>query len=153
MPACRQPILRSCRLTLPPPNPLAQPIPNPAQPAAGTPIQYSHPAEEIFARILDFYGLEWQYEPCTFPLEWDEEGRITEAFSPDFYLPGQNLYIELTTLRPRLSTYKNRRMRRMQELYPHIQVKLLKRRELHAMMVKYGLVEEAARISGTQAQK
>ena len=41
----------------------------------------------------------------------------------------------------------------MKELYPNIQVKLLKRRELHAMMVKYGLSEEAARISGTRAQE
>ena len=114
---------------------------------------YSHPAEELFARILDFYGLEWEYEPTTFPLEWNEQGVITEAFTPDFYLPGQELYIELTTLRPRLSTFKNRRLRRMAELYPNIHVKLLKRRELRAMLVKYGLTEEAARLSGTAAQK
>jgi hypothetical protein len=114
---------------------------------------YSHPAEELFARILDFYGLEWEYEPTTFPLEWTEQGTITEAFTPDFYLPGQDLYIELTTLRPQLSSFKNRRLRRMQELYPQIHVKLLKRRELRAMLVKYGLTEEAARISGTAAQK
>ena len=129
-----------------------QPIPNPPR-TAGSPPQYSHPAEELFAKILDFYGVEWHYEPTTFPLEWDEQGRVTEAFSPDFYLPGQDLYIELTTLRPQLSTFKNRRLRRMQELYPHIHIKLLKRRELRAMLVKYGLVEEAARISGTGAQK
>ena len=63
------------------------------------PPHFAHPAEEIFAQILDFYGIEWQYEPRTFPLEWDAEGRVAEAFSPDFYLPAQNLYIELTTLR------------------------------------------------------
>jgi len=130
-----------------------QPSPNPSHSTTGAPPQYSHPAEELFARILDFYGVEWHYEPTTFPLEWDEQGRVTEAFSPDFYLPGQDLYIELTTLRPQLSTSKNRRLRRMQELYPHIHVKLLKRRELRAMLVKYGLVDEAARISGTGAQK
>ncbi len=130
-----------------------QPAPNPARPAPGMPPQFVDPTEELFARILDYYGLEWEYEPRTFPLEWDEQGCITEAFTPDFYLPGQDLYIELTTLRPRLSTFKNRRIRRMQELYPQIQVKLLKRRELRAMLVKYGLVEEAARISGTLAQK
>lgn len=129
-----------------------QPIPNPARPAAGERPVYSHPAEELFARILDFYGVEWQYEPVTFPLAWDSKGSITEAFTPDFYLPGQDLYIELTTLRPQLSTFKNRRLRRMQELYPHIQVKLLKRRELRAMLVKYGLTAEAAQIAGTQAQ-
>jgi hypoxanthine phosphoribosyltransferase len=130
-----------------------QPIPNPARSAVSDHPQYGHPAEELFARILDFYGVEWHYEPTTFPLEWDEDGRVTEAFSPDFYLPGQDLYIELTTLRPQLSTFKNRRLRRMQELYPQVHVKLLKRRELRAMLVKYGLVDEAASISGTAAQK
>ncbi len=127
-------------------------MPNPARPAPGTPPRFVDPTEELFARILDYYGLDWEYEPCTFPLEWDEHG-ITEAFTPDFYLPAQDLYIELTTLRPQLSTFKNRRLRRMHELYPLIQVKLLKRRELRAMLEKYGLVEEAARIAGTAAHK
>ena len=88
------------------PSPITppQPMPNPSRPEPGQKPEYSHPAEELFARILDFYGLEWQYEPTTFPLEWDENGKITEAFSPDFYLPGQDLYIELTTLRPQLAT-------------------------------------------------
>ena len=114
---------------------------------------FAHPAEEIFARILDFYGLAWQYEPHTFPLEWDEHGMVTEAFTPDFYLPAQDLYIELTTLRPRLATYKNRRMRRMQELYPEVHIKLLKRREVRDLMVKYGLDDDAGRIQGSAAQK
>lgn len=115
-------------------------------------IQFSHPSEEMFARVLDFYGLEWQYEPQTFPLEWDEMGGVTEAFSPDFYLPSQDLYIELTTVRPRLSTNKNRKLKRMGELYPEINIKLLKRREMREMMVKYGLYEEAEQIQGGDAQ-
>lgn len=116
-------------------------------------VEFAHPAEKIFARILDFYGLEWEYEPRTFPLEWDAEGNVTEAFTPDFYLPQQDLYIELTTLRPQLSTHKNRKMRRIQELYPDIRIKLYKRREMRDLMVKYGLVDEAARIQGTEAQE
>lgn len=114
--------------------------------------QFAHPAEEIFAKILDFYGITWKYEPRTFPLEWDEQGNVTEAFAPDFYLPGQDLYIELTTLRPKLANYKNRRMRRMQELYPDVHIKLIKRREMRDMMVKYGLYTEAESIQGTGAQ-
>ena len=116
------------------------------------PPHFAHPAEEIFAQILDFYGLEWQYEPRTFPLEWDEQGRVTEAFSPDFYLPAQDLYIELTTLRTKLATFKNRRIRRMQELYPQIHIKLIKRREMREMMEKYGLYHSAAQIQGDTAQ-
>jgi hypoxanthine phosphoribosyltransferase len=116
------------------------------------PHQFAHPAEAIFARILDFYGIAWQYEPRSFPLQWDEQGNVTEAFRPDFYLPQQDLYVELTTLRPRLSTYKNRRMRRMKELYPEVNIKLFKRREMRDLMVKYGLISEAQHIQGTTAQ-
>ena len=114
---------------------------------------FAHPTEETFARILDYYGIQWEYEPRTFPLEWDEEGNVTEAFSPDFYLPGQDLYIELTTLRPSLTTRKNRKLRRMQELYPSVNVKMFKRRDIRNLMVKYGLDQEAEKISGTKAQE
>lgn len=114
---------------------------------------FAGPIEETFAKILDFYGIEWVYEPRTFPLVRDEHGKVLEAFTPDFYLPQQDLYIELTTLRPHLATYKNRRMRLMRELYPEINVKLLKRRELRDMMIKYGLVQEAIPIQGTHAQQ
>lgn len=114
--------------------------------------KFAHPLEATFARILDFYAIEWVYEPRTFPLEWDAEGNVLEAFTPDFYLPQQDLYIELTTLRPKLANYKNRRVRRMKELYPEINVKLYKRREMHKLMVKFGLEIEAEQIQGTEAQ-
>lgn len=121
--------------------------------ATSLPIQFVHPAERTFARILDYYGLKWEYEPRTFPLEWNPDGSVGEAFTPDFYLPEQDLFIELTTLRPKLSTIKNRKLRRMNELYPEIHIKLLKRRELHQLMIKFGLEEEAAAIEGSQAQE
>lgn len=114
--------------------------------------KFSHPAEETFARILDYYGIAWEYEPRTFALQWDENGKVTEAFTPDFYLPDQNLYVELTTLRPQLTTIKNRKLKRMQELYPEIQIKLFKRKDIRDLMVKYGLDSEAQSISGTGAQ-
>jgi hypothetical protein len=114
---------------------------------------FVHPAEEIFARILDYYDIRWEYEPRTFPLEWDPEGNVLEAFTPDFYLPDQDLYIELTTLRPRLSTHKNKKLRRIQELYPDIHIKLYKRKEMRELMVKYGLLQEAAKIQGGEAQR
>jgi hypothetical protein len=117
-----------------------------------TPFAFSHPVEEAFAKILDFYSIAWEYEPRSFPLEWDAENNVTEAFTPDFYLPEQDLYLELTTLRPKLATFKNRRLRRMKELYPEINIKLFKRREMHKMMVKFGLEKEAVQIQGTAAQ-
>jgi hypothetical protein len=113
---------------------------------------FAHPIEESFTRILNYYGIEWNYEPRAFPLEWDDEEKIVEAFTPDFYLPQQNLYIELTTLRPKLNNFKNRRIRRLKELYPEVNIKLLNRRDLHKLMVKFGLEEEARLIQGTEAQ-
>lgn len=115
--------------------------------------KYAHPVEEAFTRILDFYGIQWLYEPRTFPLEWDAGGNVVDAFTPDFYLPEQDLYIELTTLRPKLANYKNRRVRRMRELYPDIQVKLFKRKDLRNLLIKFGLLDEAQKITGTDAQK
>jgi hypothetical protein len=115
-------------------------------------FKFAHPAEEAFARILDFYGVDWEYEPQSFPLEWDEHGNVTEAFTPDFYLHDQNLYVEITTLRPQLANYKNRRLRRMKELYPEVQVKLYKRREVRDLMIKYGLMQEVQPILGNEAQ-
>ncbi|WP_041454872.1 hypothetical protein [Anaerolinea thermophila] len=115
--------------------------------------QFVHPIEEVFARILDFYGIQWEYEPRTFPLRWDDEGNVLEAFTPDFYLPEQNLFVELTTLRPRLTTKKNRKLKRLKELYPDINIKLFKRRELRNMMLRFGLREEVERIIGTDAQE
>lgn len=115
--------------------------------------KFVHPIEEVFARILDFYGILWEYEPRTFALEWDETGRVTTAFAPDFFLPEQNLYVELTVLRPALTLKKNRKIRKMHELYPEINIKLFKRRELRNMMIRFGLTEEADKILGTEAQE
>ncbi len=114
---------------------------------------FIHPIEEAFARILDFYGVDWEYEPRMFPLEWDKDGNVTVAFKPDFYLPQQNLYVELTTLRPKLTQRKNRKLKKIKELYPDINIKLFKRRELRNMMLRFGMVEEAERIFGTDAQE
>ena len=117
-----------------------------------TPPTFVHPIEEEFARILDYYEIEWHYEPRTFELAWDEDGNVTEAFSPDFYLPDQELFIELTTVRPKLSTKKNRKLRRLQELYPEINIQLWKRSDLRDLMIKFGVDDQAAKIIGTSAQ-
>ena len=113
---------------------------------------FAHPVEESFSRILNYYGIEWKYEPRIFPLHWDENRNVTEAFAPDFYLPQQDLYIELTTLRPKLNNFKNRRIRRVKELYPEVNIKLLNRRDLHKLMIKFGLDQEAKLIQGTSSQ-
>lgn len=106
-------------------------------------VTFSHPSEVEFARILDFYQITWEYEPRTFILQQDEQGNIIEAFSPDFYLPEQDLYIELTTMEQRLITKKHRKLRRLRELYPDINIKLLNRSDFKKMMIKYELDDEA----------
>ena len=70
---------------------------------------------------------------------------VAEMFTPDFYLPELDLYVELTTLKQSLVTEKNRKMRHLRELYPDVNVKLLYRRDIHRLLAKYGfgpLVQE-----------
>jgi hypoxanthine phosphoribosyltransferase len=98
---------------------------------------FAHPAELDFARILSFYRIRWSYEPTTFPLAFSDEGRPSEMFTPDFYLPEHRLYIELTTMRQRLVTRKNRKIRRMRELYPNVRIKLLYRRDYDRLVDAY----------------
>jgi len=105
-------------------------------------IPFVHPSEAQFARLLDFYQIRWEYEPKTFVLQQDPEGKVLEAFSPDFYLPDQDLYIELTTMKQRLITKKHRKLRRLKELHPNINIKLLNRSDFQQMVHKYGLDEE-----------
>ena len=126
-----------------------------------TEVKFAHPSEIEFARILDFYGVNWSYEPRSFPLRWEGD-RIVEMFTPDFYLPDLDMYIELTTLRQKLVTEKNRKLRHLRELYPGINVKLLYKRDYHRILAKYGygpLAQEdiqgvdRALISAEQIQK
>ncbi len=101
------------------------------------PAPFAHNAEYEFARILDFYGIEWRYEPRLFPLRW-ERGHVTEAFTPDFYLPDLDLFVDLTTLKSGLTAEKNRKMRIVQELYPDVNIIMLKKRDYLRLLQKYG---------------
>ena len=100
-------------------------------------VRFAHESEEEFARILDYYGVVWEYEPTSFPLR-EEDGRIVEAFTPDFFLPNLDLYVELTTLKQSLVTEKHRKLRHFQERYPDLQVKLLHRSDYLSLLAKYG---------------
>jgi len=89
--------------------------------------------------LLDFYGIAWEYEPRTFTLELDREGNPAQGFTPDFYLPAQDVYIEITTLNQRLVTKKNRKARRLREQFPAVRIKVLYQRDYLHLLVKYGL--------------
>ncbi|PJB49756.1 MAG: hypoxanthine phosphoribosyltransferase [Chloroflexi bacterium CG_4_9_14_3_um_filter_45_9] len=98
---------------------------------------FAHPSEEEFAKLLDFYSIEWLYEPRSFPLHWEKD-EVAEMFTPDFYLPELDLYVELTTLRQSLITEKNRKVRHLKELYPQINIKLLNKNDYIHLLAKYG---------------
>jgi hypothetical protein len=102
-------------------------------------ITFAHNSERQFARLLDFYRVEWEYEPTAFPIEWDAAGQPTQHFRPDFHLPGWQLYIEITTLNQRLVTKKNRKVRRLRELYPDVRIKVLYQRDYLKLLERYGL--------------
>ena len=101
------------------------------------PAGFAHPSEEDFAKLLDFYCIEWLYEPRSFPLRW-EGGKIAEMFTPDFYLPELDIYVELTTLKQNLITEKNRKLRQVRELYPEVNVRLLTKSDFLRLLAKYG---------------
>jgi hypoxanthine phosphoribosyltransferase len=102
-------------------------------------IRFAHNSERQFAKLLDFYGIAWEYEPHEFVLARDRQGNASEAFRPDFYLPAYNLYIEITTLNQKLVTKKNRKVRRLRELHPEVNVKVFYQRDYLNLLVKYGL--------------
>jgi hypothetical protein len=108
------------------------------QTAPRPPVAFAHPSEVEIARLLEFYGVRWEYEPRSFPLEYDEFGRPTSSFTPDFYLPDYDLFLEITTIKPSLNNRKNRKIRKLRELYPDVNVKLLALKDVEALMLKYG---------------
>jgi hypothetical protein len=117
------------------------PLPEPERTAHLDEVPFAHNAERQFARLLDFYGVRWEYEPQTFVLACDAEGNPTQGFTPDFYLPAYDLFIEITTLSQKLVTKKNAKVRRLREMHPGVNVRILYQRDYVGLLEKYGLEE------------
>jgi hypoxanthine phosphoribosyltransferase len=133
----------------------AQPEPDVADSGprrAETGPAFAHASEAELSRILDFYAVRWEYEPRVFPILWNTDGDVLESFAPDFYLPDLDLYVEMTTLRQKLVRKKNRKLRRLRELYPDVRIKLFYARDFRALMLKYGRLALADELSGTSGQ-
>ena len=113
---------------------------------------FAHASEAEFARILDYYQVRWEYEPQAFPIMWTLEGKVIESFAPDFYLPDMDLYVEMTTLKQTLVRKKNRKLRRLRELYPEIRIKLFYAKDFRALLLKYGKLALASELSGPAGQ-
>ena len=101
--------------------------------------RFANEAERECAKVLDFYGVPWEYEPRAFVLEEDADGRTTQAFRPDFYLPEQDLYLEITVMKQSLVTRKNRKLRKLQERYPDVRDKLFYKRDLERLAQRFHL--------------
>ena len=113
---------------------------------------FAHASEAELARILDYYQVGWEYEPRTFPILFNLEGAVVESFAPDFYLPDLDIYVELTTLKQSLVRKKNRKLRRLRELYPDVRIKLFYAKDFKALLLKYGRIDLAASLSGEEGQ-
>lgn len=105
---------------------------------------FAHASEEMFANLLDFYRIAWEYEPRSFPIQTAADGSVTEAFTPDFYLPEFDLYVELTTMKQSLVTKKNRKVRLLKELYPHLNIQIFYQKDFENLIFKYGLARQQA---------
>ena len=104
---------------------------------------FGHPSEQIFANLLDFYRIAWEYEPRSFPLQWDKDGNVTEAFTPDFFLPDLDLYVELTTMKQALVTRKNRKIKLLRAIYPHVNIQVFYQKDFQDLIFKHGLTQPA----------
>lgn len=102
-------------------------------------VAFGHPSEQMFANLLDFYRIEWEYEPRSFPLQWDKDGKPMEAFTPDFYLPELDLYVEVTTMKQALVTKKNRKIKLLRAIYPHINIQVFYQKDFQDLIFKHGL--------------
>ena len=120
--------------------------------APAPPPSFAHASEAELARILDFYEVRWAYEPDTFPIGWNLDGEVVESFSPDFYLPDLDLYVELTTLKQTLVRKKNRKLRRLRELYPDVRIKLFYARDFRMLLLKFGRLALSDELTGTTGQ-
>lgn len=102
-------------------------------------MKFAHRSEQEFARLLDFYDIKWLYEPVSFDIAWDSKGNPVSRFTPDFYLPEFDLFIEITTMNQKLVTKKNRKLRMLQELYPEVKCKILYKKDFEGLLRKYNI--------------
>lgn len=114
---------------------------------------FVHPSEQIFANLLDFYRIAWEYEPRSFPVQWDKDGRVLESFTPDFYLPEFDLYVELTTMKQSLVTKKNRKVKLLRTIYPQVNIQVFYEKDFQNLIFKYGLPERLDAVTTAPAEK
>lgn len=88
-------------------------------------IEFDYDFEQEFARSMDRHSILWQYKPRTFSVEWDEDGNFIDSFTPSFFLPARNVFIELLAPDCRLSSERARKARQLQQQHPAITIEVL----------------------------
>jgi hypoxanthine phosphoribosyltransferase len=121
----------------------------PARSCAESNPGFAHSSEREFAALLDSAAIHWEYEPRSFPLQWNKDAQVTEAFTPDFYLPEFDLYVELTVMKQALVTRKNRKVRLLQAIYPHINIHILYHKDLEELARKRSAVSVLSQTAGS----
>lgn len=101
-------------------------------------LSFAHPVELAVARLFDEHGIAWEYEPHTFVLEWDADGTVREAFTPDFFLPEIGVYVECTVMRPALASRKRRKARRVRERAGAV-VEIMFKRDVDRLARRWGI--------------
>ena len=96
---------------------------------------FAHYSEKLFAEHLNLFDINWIYEPKSFPLKWGS-GAIKMMFTPDFYLPEYNTYIEITTMDQKLITKKQKKIKLARILYPQTSFKLINEKEFYNFLTK-----------------
>jgi hypoxanthine phosphoribosyltransferase len=91
------------------------------------------------------HDIEWEYEPVEFTLTWSDQGHPTAGFRPDFWLPAQRCFVELTTADQRLVTRKNAKIRRLRQLYPDVALVVVYQRDFLSLLARNGLDPQGLR--------
>jgi hypothetical protein len=93
------------------------------------PVEFVYDWEREFSEVLDVYGMLWRYKPRTFAVEWDEEGNFVDSFTPDFYLPEHDLYVELAPWGYGDFGMNVRKVRMLRDLYSAIKIEVIAGRD------------------------
>ena len=83
--------------------------------------------EANIARLFNFLGIKWIHQPRTFDLG-------SQTYTPDFYLPDYDIYIEVKNFLGRYSKIRDRKFR---ELYPNTKLILLLKKDYLELERKY----------------
>lgn len=76
--------------------------------------------EANYARYLTFMGVKWEYEPKTFWFTGIKRGCM--SYTPDFYLPVEDRFLETKGWMDKKSKTK---MKRMKKYHPNVRVDIV----------------------------